>query len=74
MTAIMQNTVNELLGSTSASPTHTGASSYQEQAGDDYLVLTGTTAQTISLLSCIGYSLPRNIIRRQHGLFCNAQR
>ena len=61
ITNIMQNAINELLGSTLTNPTHTAAASYQEQAGDDFLVLTGTSSQTVSLPSCIGYSLGRTI-------------
>ncbi len=68
ITTIMQNAVNELLGSTSPNPTHTTAASYQEQAGDDYLFLTGTAPQTISLPSCIGYSLPRTITNAGPGM------
>ena len=75
ITRIMQNAVNELLGSTSTNPTRMAAPSYQEQPGDDYLVLTGATTQTISLPSCIGYSLPRNNhqFRERHSYFDHGQ-
>ncbi len=61
VTAIMQNSVNEVLGSTEAAPHATSASSYQEMAGDRFLQLTGLSVQTVSLPSCIGYSLPRRV-------------
>jgi hypothetical protein len=60
ITAIMQNAVNELLGSTANAPNSTAAASYQEGAGDDYLDLTGTS-QTVALPSCVGLSLPRQV-------------
>jgi hypothetical protein len=61
VTRIMQNSVNELMGSTSSAHHATSASSYAEAAGDDYLDLTGLGPQTITLPGCTGYSLPRSI-------------
>ncbi len=61
ITSIMQDAVNELLGSTALAPRITAASLYQELAGDDFLTLNGSSAQTVSLPSCIGYALPRMI-------------
>jgi hypothetical protein len=55
--------INELLGSNETTNRHqTSATTYAEAAGDRFLDLTGTAAQTITLPSCIGYSLPRQIV------------
>ena len=61
VTAVMQNAVNELLGSTETNRHGTAAASYAEVAGDRFLDLTGTGAQTVSLPVCTGYSLRREI-------------
>ena len=62
ITAVMQDAVNELLGSTETARHQTTAASYSEVAGDRYLDLTGTAAQTVTLPSCTGYSLPRQVL------------
>ena len=62
ITAIMQNAMNELLGSTETNRNQENVASYQEVAGDRYLDLTGTSAQAVTLPSCIGYSLPRQVV------------
>lgn len=62
VTGIMSDAINELIGSTATNRHSTAAATYQETAGDRYLDLTGTSAQTVSLPSCIGYSLPREIV------------
>ncbi|WP_263366934.1 GDSL-type esterase/lipase family protein [Edaphobacter bradus] len=62
VTSVMSDAVNELIGSTETSRHATAASSYQELAGDRFLDLTGTSAQSVSLPDCIGYSLPRQIV------------
>ena len=62
ITAIMQNAVNELTGSTERMRSATAAASYQELAADRYLDLTGTVAQTVTLPDCTGYSLPRQVL------------
>lgn len=62
VTAIMSDAINELIGSTATNRHSTAAATYQETAGDRYLDLTGTAAQTVNLPSCIGYSLPREIV------------
>ncbi|HEV2708924.1 MAG TPA: SGNH/GDSL hydrolase family protein [Edaphobacter sp.] len=61
-TAVMSDAINELLGSSQSSRHTTAAATYQEIAGDRFLDLTGTAAQTVSLPSCVGYSLPREIV------------
>ena len=58
---VFSNAINELLGSTSTSPHLTSLSTYREVAGDRFLRLTGTTLQTITLPSCTGYALPRQV-------------
>ena len=67
ITAMMQDGINELLGSTATSHNTTAAAAYQELAGDDYLDLTGTAPQAVTLPSCLGYSLPRNIWNLGYG-------
>ncbi len=62
VTAIMQNAVNELLGSSETSRHQTAAANYAETAGDRFLDLTGTVAQTVTLPSCTGYSLGRQVL------------
>ena len=62
VTAIMSNAINELIGSTESNRHTTAAATYQEVAGDRFLDLTGTAAQTVSLPDCVGYSLPREIV------------
>jgi hypothetical protein len=61
VTAIMQDSLNELLGSTERNRSQTTAASYQEVAGDRFLDLIGTSAQTVTLPSCTGYSLTRQM-------------
>ena len=61
VTAAMQNSINELLGSTETNRHETQSVAYQEAAGDRYLDLTGSSAQTITLPDCTGHSLPRHI-------------
>jgi hypothetical protein len=61
VTAIMQNAANELLGASAGSRHQNGAATYQELAGDRFLDLTGSSAQSVSLPDCTGYSLPREI-------------
>ncbi len=61
VTAIMQDAVNELLGATESNRHTTAAASYTEIAGDRFLDLTGTAAQTVTLPSCTGYSLVRQV-------------
>jgi len=62
VTAIMSDAINELLGSTASNRHATAAATYQELAGDRFLDLTGTAAQTVSLPDCIGYSLQREVV------------
>ncbi len=62
VTTVMQNAVNELLGSTETQRHQNAAATYQELAGDRFLDLTGTSAQTVTLPSCMGYSLPRQVL------------
>ena len=62
VTAIMQDALNEVLGSTERNRSQTAAASYQEVAGDRFLDLTGTAAQTVTLPDCTGYSLPRQVV------------
>ncbi len=62
VTSVMQNAVNELLGSTETSRHQNAAASYQEVAGDRFLDLTGTSAQSVTLPDCTGYSLPRQVL------------
>jgi lysophospholipase L1-like esterase len=60
---VFSNAVNELIGSNETTNRHqTAAASYQELAGDRFLDLTGTSAQTLTLPSCVGYSLPRQVV------------
>jgi hypothetical protein len=61
ITPLMNDAINELLGSTAANPSSTSAAAYQEVAGDLFLNLEGGTAQTITLPSCVGYAQPRHI-------------
>lgn len=61
ITAIMQNAVNELIGSSTTALSTSNAGSYQEQASDDYLRLTGTANQNVTLPDCTGYALPRSV-------------
>lgn len=61
ITAIMQDAINELLGSTAANPTQVSAFQYQEVAGDDYVLLIGNLPQLVTLPDCTGYTLPRQI-------------
>lgn len=67
ITAIMSNAINELLGSTESNRHTTVAAAYQELAGDRFLDLTGTVAQTVSLPDCIGYSLNRQVVNLGSG-------
>jgi lysophospholipase L1-like esterase len=62
VTAIMQDAMNELLGSSERNRNQTAAATYQELAGDRFLDLTGTAAQTVTLPDCTGYSLPRQMV------------
>ncbi len=62
VTAVMQDAVNELLGATESNRHQTAAASYTETAGDRYLDLTGTSAQAVTLPSCTGYSLSRQMV------------
>ena len=62
ITAILQNAINELLGSSETQRHQDAAASYQELAGDRFLDLTGTAAQTVTLPDCTGYSLPRQVV------------
>jgi hypothetical protein len=61
ITAVMSNAVNELIGSSDTNHHTTNAATYQELAGDRYLDITGAAMQTVTLPSCIGYSLSRQI-------------
>ena len=61
ITAIMQDAVNELIGSSETNHSKTAAASYMEVAGDRFLELTGSSAQAVTLLTCTGKSLPRTI-------------
>jgi lysophospholipase L1-like esterase len=60
--AIMNNAINELIGSTASARHRTAAATYTETAGDRFLDLTAGVAQTITLPSCVGYSLQREIV------------
>jgi hypothetical protein len=62
VTAVMGDAINELLGSTETNRHSTAAATYQELAGDRFLDMTGTAAQTVSLPDCVGYSLSRQIV------------
>ncbi len=62
VTAIMQDAVNELIGSSETNHNVTAAATYQELAQDRFLDLTGTAAQTVTLPSCTGYSLTRQMV------------
>ncbi len=62
VTAVMSDAINELLGSTESRRHATAASTYQEVAGDRFLDMTGTAAQTVKLPDCIGYSLGRQVV------------
>jgi hypothetical protein len=61
LAGVMQNAINELLGSTASSHHSTNSSTYNETAGDRFLDLNGGTAQTVILPSCIGYSMSRQV-------------
>ncbi len=60
--AVMSNAVNELLGATETNRHTAATASYTEVAGDRYLDLTGTAAQTVTLPDCTGYTLSRQIV------------
>ena len=62
ITTIMGNAVNELIGSTETLRHTTSAATYAEVAGDRFLDLTGTSAQSLTLPDCTGYSLPRQVL------------
>jgi hypothetical protein len=62
ITAIMGNAINELLGSSETARNQTTAATYQEVAGDRFLDLTGSAAQSVTLPDCTGYSLPRQVL------------
>ena len=66
ITGVMQNAINELLGSSETARHQTAAAAYQELAGDRFLDLTGSAAggfsQTVTLPDCTGYSLPRQVL------------
>ena len=66
VTAVMQDAVNELIGSSETNRHTTGAASYSEVAGDRFLDLTGTGtqagSQTVALPDCTGYSLKREVL------------
>ena len=62
ITGMMQNSINELLGATETQRHQSTAASYQEVAGDRFLDLLGTSAQTVTLPDCTGYSLPRQVL------------
>jgi len=62
ITTIMQNAVNELIGSGETTRHTTAAASYQELAGDRFLDLTGSATQVVSLPDCTGYSLMRQVV------------
>ena len=62
VTAVMQDAVNELIGSTETNRHTTAAATYVEVAGDRYLDLTGVSAQTVTLPDCTGYSLRREVL------------
>ena len=62
VTAVMQDAVNELIGSTETSRHTTGTASYSEVAGDRYLDLTGSSAQSVALPDCTGYTLRREVV------------
>ena len=62
ITAVMQDAVNELIGSTETNRNTTAAASYSEAAGDRFLDLTGSGAQTVALPVCTGYSLKREVV------------
>ncbi len=62
ITSIMQNAVNELLGSSETQRHQSAATTYQELAGDRFLDLVGTSAQSVALPDCTGYSLPRQVL------------
>ena len=58
---VMQNAINEMLGSAANNHHATNSASYKETAGDRFLDLNAKTAQTVMLPSCIGYSQPRQV-------------
>jgi hypothetical protein len=62
VTAIMGDAVNELIGSTESNRHQAATASYQEVAGDRFLDLTGTSAQTVTLPDCTGYTLRREMV------------
>ena len=68
VTSVMQDAVNELLGSSATTRNQTSAASYQEVAGDRFLDLTGSSAQTVTLPDCTGYSLPREVLNLATGV------
>jgi hypothetical protein len=59
---VMSAAVNELIGSNATNYHTTTDASYTSVAGDRYLTLTGSSAQTVSLPTSIGLSLPRYIV------------
>jgi hypothetical protein len=61
ITAIMQNSFNELTGSTETTRNQMTTGSYQELAADRFLDLTGSSAQTVTLPDCTGYALQRQV-------------
>jgi hypothetical protein len=61
LTPVMQDAANELLGSAESNHNATTAATYAEIAGDRFLDLTGTAAQTVTLPTCVGKALPRYI-------------
>ena len=62
VTAVMQDAVNELIGSTEVNRHSTAAASYSELAGDRFLDLTGSSAQSVALPDCTGYTLKREVV------------
>ena len=59
---IMQNAVNELLGSSETNRTQVTGATYAETASDRFLDLVGTGAQTLTLPDCTGYALKREVL------------
>ena len=62
ITSVMQDAVNELIGSSETSRHQTAAATYAEVAGDRFLDLTGTAAQAVALPVCTGYTLRREVV------------
>ena len=64
ITSIMQNAVNELLGSSENNRTQVSGATYAETATDRYLDLTGANggAQSLTLPDCTGYALKREVL------------